>query len=858
MFLKPFLLLAAGLALAFPRAGLSEAPPAAFPFVIPWDDAAPGTATDVSFLNAKPAGVNGRVIVRDGHFVESGTGKRVRFLGVAFTFTSAFPNHADAEKVAARLAKYGVNLVRVHFIDQNYAGPFTLWDPHFKDFRHIDAGQRDKLDYLIAQLKKNGVYVNLNLKVARRFTADDGLPDSVSKITFWGTKRVDEFDAQMIKLQKDFARDYLTHINPYTKLPYTQDPAVFCVEINNENSLVSDLWSGQGGGLSDLPAPFGEELRGLWAKWLQARYATTDALTRAWAAPGPELLAGSADPAHWTVEQHAPATLNLRAADGNLAAMVGGADGVGWHAQMHQAGLTLQEGGTYTLSFRARGTRPFDVTVMRDQADYRTLGLSETVTPTADWKRFQFTFKAHDVVPGHARLTVGLGAQSGAVSLADVSLRAGAQSAAPVSGVLEAGAVPLPPGETAGAEQQDWWLFLAHTERVYADGMRRYLKDELGLKALVMCSQSIWGGLSGVYRESASDFSDNHGYWDSPSASPSVPGEAVDGVTNGSLVPVLEKTGPLLDLAHNRLAGEPYSVSEYNHPFPGEFEAECVPLLACVGAAQDWDALTLHEYGDYGTGAPNGNDSIGKVFAIGSNPAKWAFLPAAALLFRAGAVPPAPAQATAPLPATVGEANQAGLLTADDVWNREGGAARALLSRRLALGLGATPASDPVSSATGALALTDAGTPTARFTTDAPAAEAVAGFVAGRTVALSGATFTFGPSVNDFAVLTLTAADSLPLARSRRVLLTLVARVENTDQRWSADRHGLTDWGHGPTVADVPSVTVALKAAGPRRVFALDPTGARAHEVPAVFQAGALNFTTGQDKTLWYEIVPRE
>lgn len=859
MVLKRSLVLAASMVLTLAGVALSETAPPPFPFVIPWDDAAPGTVTDVSFLNTKPAGANGRIIVRDGHFAESSTGKRVRFLGVAFTFTSAFPSHADADKVAARIAKYGINLVRIHFIDQNYAGPFTLWDHKFKDFRHIDAGQRDKLDYLIAQFKKNGVYVNLNLKVARRFTPEDGLPDSVTKITFWGTKRVDEFDMQMIALQKEFARDYLTHVNPYTKLAYTQDPAVFCVEINNENSLVSDLWSGQGGRLSDLPAPFSEEMRGLWNGWLRTRYATTKALGRAWAAPptGPELLAPEADPARWTIEQHAPAMLDLRTEAGALTATVGGADGVGWHAQMHQAGLTLQNGGAYTLRLRARGARPFDVTVMLDQADYRTLGLSETVTPAAEWRTYQFTFKAHDVVPGHARLTIGLGGQSGAVTIADVSLRAGAAGPAVAAGDLEAGMVPLLPGDAPRTEQEDWWLFLAHTERVYADGMRHFLKDDLGLHALVTCSQSIWGGLSGVYREAASDFSDNHGYWDSPSASPSVPGEAVDGVADASLVPVLERTGPLLDLAHNRLAGEPYSVSEYNHPFPGEYQAECLPLLACVGTAQDWDALTLHEYGDYGTGAPNGNDSIGKVFAIGSNPAKWAFLPAAALLFRSGDVDPAPASSPVRIPATIAEANHAGLLTADDVWTRQGSTGSLLLSHRLALAIGAAPAVNPVGTGTSALAVTDAGTRAARFTVDVPAAEAVVGFVAGRTVTLTGATFDFCPSVNDFAVVTLTAMDSQPLAHSRRLLLTLVDRVQNTDQQWAPDRHGLTVWGHGPTMADGISATIALKADGPRRVFALYPTGARSKEIPAAFHDGAVTFVVGRDKTLWYEAVPQ-
>jgi len=48
-----------------------------FPFVIPWDDATPGTATDASALNTAPAGSSGFILARDGHFVHEKDGARV-------------------------------------------------------------------------------------------------------------------------------------------------------------------------------------------------------------------------------------------------------------------------------------------------------------------------------------------------------------------------------------------------------------------------------------------------------------------------------------------------------------------------------------------------------------------------------------------------------------------------------------------------------------------------------------------------------------------------------------------------------------------------------------------------------------
>ena len=82
------------------------------------------------------------------------SGKRVRFLGVNLVGQGAFPTYADAEKMAARMAKLGINLVCLHQRDNPGWGTHSnLWDARFTDRQHIDPEQLDRLDYLIAQLK---------------------------------------------------------------------------------------------------------------------------------------------------------------------------------------------------------------------------------------------------------------------------------------------------------------------------------------------------------------------------------------------------------------------------------------------------------------------------------------------------------------------------------------------------------------------------------------------------------------------------------------------------------------------------------------------------------------------------------
>src|SRR5437867_1022830 len=88
-----------------------------FPFVPPWDDASPGV-TDLSGWLPAPAGKDGPVRAgADGHF-HTGD-RRIRFLGVNVCFAASFPRKEDADKVAARLAKFGVNVVRFHHMDMH-------------------------------------------------------------------------------------------------------------------------------------------------------------------------------------------------------------------------------------------------------------------------------------------------------------------------------------------------------------------------------------------------------------------------------------------------------------------------------------------------------------------------------------------------------------------------------------------------------------------------------------------------------------------------------------------------------------------------------------------------------------------
>jgi hypothetical protein len=190
---------------------------------------------DLSFLLEPPAGKDGFIRVQGSHFVKP-NGDRIRFWGVNLTDWSKgsvmLPPREDAPMWAATLARFGVNCVRFHFLDLD--APRGLIDRTRDDSREFDPQQLDRLDYLIAELKKRGIYANLNLNVGRSYKSGDGVQD-YDKIRW--AKGLTLFNPRLIELQKEYAKKLLTHYNPYTKLEYRNDPAVAIVELVNENGL---------------------------------------------------------------------------------------------------------------------------------------------------------------------------------------------------------------------------------------------------------------------------------------------------------------------------------------------------------------------------------------------------------------------------------------------------------------------------------------------------------------------------------------------------------------------------------------------------------------------------------------------
>jgi hypothetical protein len=220
-------------------------------------DGSEESAADASDLLDAPAGKHGFLTVRGDQFIFA-DGTPIRFWGVNIVAGNVFMPHEQAERTAARLARFGCNMVRLHHMDADWAHP-NIFDNSFDDTQHFSADSLDRLDYLVSQLKQRGIYIYLDLLVHRKFKAGDGVRDWAQVDN--GAKIVAHYDPRIIALQKQYAHDLYTHRNPYTGLRYCDDPVIAMSEIINESSL---FWEG---GYGRVPASYLTELDDRYRQW---------------------------------------------------------------------------------------------------------------------------------------------------------------------------------------------------------------------------------------------------------------------------------------------------------------------------------------------------------------------------------------------------------------------------------------------------------------------------------------------------------------------------------------------------------------------------------------------------------------
>lgn len=875
-----------------------------FPFVVGYE---PSQALpNLSAWLHRPAGKYGFVgVQRQGDKARLVTqAGPIRFWATNLCFEACFPSREEAQRLAARLASLGINCVRLHHMDSRH-----IWG-NSKNQTTIDPEMLDRLDYLIYQLQEHGIYTNINLHVSRWLDDRDGFPHRDQRPHY--DKGLGNFEPRMIELQKKYARDLLRHVNPYTKLPYAENPAIAFVEISNEDALFAE-WGG--GHLDDLPDPYATTFRKLWNAWLRTKYGSTEKLRAAWQAGeyplGQQMLQNgdfSKPPDQgWDMERDRLTDVSWSVLEQGgpqdrpcLQVVVRRRGELPWNPQFSQAHLAVQKGTPYTLRFYARSPQPSMIVVncMMAHEPWENLGLLARVALGPTWKEYSYTFLANRSDP-NARITF-TGLQPGTYELADVRLQPGGIVGLAKNERLEDDSVPVfrrwQDTRTPSA-LADWIDFLWDTERQYWHGMYQFLKEKLGVRSLVSGTQLSY---SPPYIQAGLDYIDAHSYWQHPHF-PDRPWDPVHWTVR-NIALVNSPGGTLAGLAERRILGHAFTVSEYNHPAPNVYAAEGFPMLAALAAFQGWDAIYSFTYSHTRELEPR---RITGFFDIKSDPSRIVHAPACAAMFLRGDVQPA--QKTYGVPVSLEQERQ-NLRQHQNAWSvtaREFG-----LDPRLALlhaiGMNLVdPIPSPRAGASGdrpdktskgepAVArqsghseknpsegtvpilekdqkafVSDTGelrwdvsTPQAGyFTVDTPRCKLFTGFVRGRIFRLGEVELRIGRTRLDWATVSMTVLEGKGFQGPARILIAVTGWVQNTGATLQQRGHDLVtlgnQWGSEPVLCEgIPAEIVIPIPPERAKFYALDEAGRRAKEIPVEKSSASQTlFRLGsQYNTLWYEV----
>ena len=146
--------------------------------------------------------------------------------------------------------------MRLGDLDAGYGPNRSLFDDARDDTAEFDPVAIERLDHLIAALKKRGIYVAIELASKRRFRVEDGVAVSGSLPSGGGPAAI--FDPKIGQLMLRSAKALLSHENPETQLTLKEDPALAWVTLFGETSLFDQIDNPEA-----LPGPYAKALHDL-------------------------------------------------------------------------------------------------------------------------------------------------------------------------------------------------------------------------------------------------------------------------------------------------------------------------------------------------------------------------------------------------------------------------------------------------------------------------------------------------------------------------------------------------------------------------------------------------------------------
>jgi hypothetical protein len=219
------------------------------------------SSIDLRFLNQKFAGEHGFIAAKEGQFIHSKSGEAVRFWAVNGPFAKT---RDELQYEAKQLAKYGVNLVRMH-------------GPMFDKRGEVDPARIQRAFDVVETMKGEGVYTHLSIYFPLWFdppTDLEWMPGYDGKTHSFATLY---FNAKFQEKYRSWWKAVLTTPNPTTGKKLIDEPALFGAELVNEDSFF--FWT-----FNDKQIPDAQlkEIEKQFGDWLKTKYGSLEKTFAAW------------------------------------------------------------------------------------------------------------------------------------------------------------------------------------------------------------------------------------------------------------------------------------------------------------------------------------------------------------------------------------------------------------------------------------------------------------------------------------------------------------------------------------------------------------------------------------------------
>jgi len=568
------------------------------------------SALDMSYLNWK---IEERIKIKNGHFYYKD--KQVKFFGTNVEFSAAFPEKKDAPNIARRMSQLGINVVRFHHMDN-----IDIWENNEKSI--LSEEKLDRLHYFLFCLKNNGIYANINLHVSRNYP--EMLKEKILLDNFKYGKSLDRYYPAFINDQLKYAKDLLTSYNNYTGFKVGEDPMILNIELNNENTM---FYLENEYKINLLTDNLKTELLKQWRDFIKSKYKSYDEINLIY---NNETIDMNNDLAKNNKISCQKSNSVCTIQDNLVKFDITTIPSSSWGNQIHYGLVNISNftSSEDTMTFQFQENRaPFRIYFQINNIKFSTEFRHYILSSRTEFN-CQFTEESKTTVKiilppsiNHYEVkNLKLYKGKGPINFTENKEKTLDKILYPNSTLIKI----LP------NMAYDLRLFFKYTEAKTQKTLTNYIKNDLKFNnLLILDSQINQGSFLSYERESQlSDITDIHGYWDHPQFQIGHSWDkAFYSIQN---IPMIKSKafGTFCVITKGKCYNKPFTVSEYNHPFPSEHLHEKFAMLGSWSAFHDFDAIYQFSYGQ------TKNEYILGYFGMSTNPIDLAMAPYIALAFR--------------------------------------------------------------------------------------------------------------------------------------------------------------------------------------------------------------------------------